>query len=135
MFSFGWGLSYAQFNYSHITASKQDVSVTVTNIGRVAGAEVAELYLGLDAATNAMPRVEHALAGFEKVMLNPGESTRITFPLKPEQLTVVDLNGARQPATGAVSVAVAGHLPSDPRAQLATNQGHVSNVALSSFNM
>ena len=109
--------------------------MTVTNVGHVAGAEVAELYLGLNAPTNALPPVKHALAGFEKVLLTPGESTRITFPLKPEQLTVVDVNGKRQPATGAVGVAVAGHLPSDPRAQLASNREHVSNVVQGSFNM
>ena len=68
-------------------------------------------------------------------MLTPGEAKRISFPLKPEQLTVVDVNGARQAATGAVSVTVAGHLPSDPRAKLASNHAHVSNVVEGSFNM
>ena len=101
----------------------------------MAGAEVAELYLGLDSPTNALPRVEYALAGFEKVMLTPGESTRISFPLTPAQLTVVDVNGVRQAATGAVTVTVAGHLPSDPRAKLASNHAHVSNVVEASFNM
>ena len=40
IFSFGWGLSYSQFSYSKLLASKASVSVTVTNTGKTAGAEV-----------------------------------------------------------------------------------------------
>ena len=77
----------------------------------------------------------YALAGFEKVVLAAGASTTVTFPLRAEQLTVVGSDGMRQPATGTVSVSVAGHLPSDPRAKLPANANHVSNVLSGSFGM
>lgn len=47
IFSFGWGLSYTQFSYSKLASSKTRITATVTNTGNVAGAEVAQLYLGL----------------------------------------------------------------------------------------
>jgi hypothetical protein len=44
-------------------------------------------------------------------------------------------DGSRVPATGTVTVAVSGHLPSDPRVQLADNAKHVSNVVEGTFTM
>ena len=41
----------------------------------------------------------------------------------------------RKPSTGTVAVAVAGHLPTDPRAKLAAYAKHVSDVAAGSFAM
>lgn len=134
IFSFGWGLSYTQFQYSNIFANATAVTVDVKNVGAVGGAEVAELYLGdLNAPTNALPPVPYALAGFEKVFLLPGDSATVTFALVPDQLTVVNSAGQRVPASGTVKVYVAGHLPSDPRASNPANSKHVSNVAESSF--
>lgn len=135
IFSFGWGLSYTKFNYSQLKASKGGVSVTVTNVGTVGGAEVAQLYIGIDGTGSGLPPVKYALQGFEKVMLAPGASSVVTFPLTAEQLTVVGSDGMRKPATGTVAVSVAGHLPSDPRAQLAANAKHASNVVVGSFAM
>jgi hypothetical protein len=77
----------------------------------------------------------YALQGFEKVMLAPGATATVTFPLRADQLTVVTAEGVRIPATGTVNVSVAGHLPSDPRAQHPENAKHVSNVVTGSFNM
>lgn len=137
LFSFGWGLSYSQYKYSALIAAKTGVTVTVTNVGGVAGAEVAQLYLGIDPAGGApnLPAVEHALQGFEKVVLAPDASATITFPLNAEQLTVVRADGYRVPATGTVKVSVAGHLPSDPRGTDPANAKHASNVVTGSFNM
>jgi len=135
VFSFGWGLTYSQFKYSALSATPTLITVTVTNVGKVPGAEVAQLYLGLDATGSSFPAVKHALAGFEKVALGPGASQSVTFPLRAEQLTVVNDKGTRIAATGTVAVAVAGHLPSDPRAALPSNANHVSNVVEGSFDM
>ena len=150
IFSFGWGLSYAKFSYANLSASSTKITATVTNVGAVAGAEVAQLYLTLPPAAAAaaadsttaaagagegpaLPAVKYALKGFDKVMLAAGASTTVEFSLKPEQLTVVGADGARVPCTGTVGVAVAGHLPSDPRAKLPANTKHVSNVVTGSF--
>jgi hypothetical protein len=80
-------------------------------------------------------KFRYALQGFEKVMLAPGATATVTFPLQAYQLTVVTAEGVRIPATGTVNVSVAGHLPSDPRAQHPENAKHVSNVVTGSFIM
>ena len=130
------GLSYSQFSYSNLAATKESVSVTVTNTGKKAGAEVAQLYLTVDGAGSALPPVPFALAGFEKVMLAPGASTKVNFQIGSEKsLTVVGVDGSRHPATGTVSVSVGGHLPSDPRAKLLANAKHASNIVTGSFVM
>ena len=132
--SFPQGLSFTQFSYSKLQASKSSVTVTVTNSGTVAGAEVAELYVGLDGAGSALPPVAHSLAGFEKVMLAPGASTTVSFAIDAEKsLTVIGSDGMRKPATGRVTISVGGHLPSDPRAALPANAQHVSSVLTGSF--
>ncbi len=56
------------------------VSATVTNVGRRAGADVAQLYLGDPAATGEPPR---QLVGFQRVQLNPGQSARVQFTITP----------------------------------------------------
>jgi hypothetical protein len=54
-------LSYSQFEYSRLSASKTLVIATVTNTGTVAGAEVAQLYIGLESAGSAanLPAVKY----------------------------------------------------------------------------
>ena len=74
MFPFGFGLSYTKFAYSGLSLSRtavngtQDVrvSATVTNVGKVAGSDVAQLYLGDPAATGEPPR---QLEGYQRVTL------------------------------------------------------------------
>jgi hypothetical protein len=63
-FPFGHGLSYTTFGYSNLTATASGVSFTLTNTGSVAGAEVAQLYLGFPASAGEPPQ---QLKGFQKV--------------------------------------------------------------------
>jgi len=136
IFSFGWGLSYSQYEYSNLTATQDAVMVCVSNIGTAAGAEVAQLYLGLQGIPgSALPPVRYALKGFQKVNILSGSSVIVRFDLKPEQLTVVHPDGSRVPAQGTVMVTVSGHLPSDPRAKLVKNVRHVSNVVTANFTL
>ena len=90
LFPFGFGLSYTQFRYSHLKLSRTlvdgvttiRVSARVTNTGGVAGADVAQLYLGMPAATGEPPR---QLVGFRRVMLAPGESKAVHFTVTPRE--------------------------------------------------
>ncbi|GAA6009883.1 hypothetical protein JCM11491_000851 [Sporobolomyces phaffii] len=71
-----------------------DISHTVTavvkNTGKVAGAEVAQLYLTFpDSTPNKMPI--RSLRGFEKPFLQPGESQTVTFELRNKDLSVWDV--------------------------------------------
>jgi beta-glucosidase len=111
MFPFGYGLSYTNFSYSHLAITPQQVantssnpgptscgcngqssrqvtvSATVTNTGKVAGSDVAQLYLGDPASAGEPPR---QLKGFQKVTLKPGQSTTVHFNLTGHDLSYWD---------------------------------------------
>ncbi|MFN8074223.1 MAG: glycoside hydrolase family 3 N-terminal domain-containing protein [Kineosporiaceae bacterium] len=61
------------------------VSVTVTNTGDVAGADVVQLYLTDSFASAVRPLVE--LVGFARVPLAPGESRVVTFDVHADRLS------------------------------------------------
>ncbi len=79
LFPFGYGLSYTTFDYSDIEASETAVSFTITNTGRMDGAEVAQVYVGKKDSSVFRPARE--LKGFAKVFLKSGESRRVTVAL------------------------------------------------------
>ena len=83
LFPFGFGLSYTTFAFSDLTArpagdGRFTVSADVTNTGRRAGTDVAQLYVG-DPASTAEPAEQ--LKGFQRVTLQPGQTTRVSFTL------------------------------------------------------
>jgi len=96
LFPFGYGLSYTTFGYSNLsvmTGGQSDpysatVGLDVTNTGGRAGAEVAQLYLGIP-ATN-VPEPPKQLKRFQKVSLQPGQTRRITFTLRARDLSYWD---------------------------------------------
>jgi beta-glucosidase len=82
-FPFGFGLSYTNFGFSHLqlkTAPSGAVTVdaTVTNTGKVPGADVVQCYVGAPAATGEPVR---QLRGFVRVDLLPGRSQIVHFAL------------------------------------------------------
>lgn len=74
-FSFGYGLSYTTFEYSDLTVTGEGVRFTVTNTGKRAGAEVAQMYVGRKDSKVIRPAKE--LKGFMKIWLEAGESKEI----------------------------------------------------------
>mgnify|MGYP000639113331 FL=1 len=82
-FAFGHGLSYTSFQYSNLKVQyankKATVTLTVKNSGKVAGAEVVQLYVQED--TPAVKRPEKELKAFTKVFLKAGEQKQITLQL------------------------------------------------------
>ena len=85
LFPFGYGLSYTTFEYSALHASMDQVSFTVRNSGKRAGAEIAEVYAGLPAAAQEPPK---RLVGWEKIPLQPGQSKTVTVRLEPKFLSI-----------------------------------------------
>ncbi len=78
-FPFGYGLSYTTFAYSDLKADEKGVTLTVTNTGKCAGAEIVQLYVAKPDAEIFRPAQE--LKGFAKVFLAPGESKTVAIPL------------------------------------------------------
>jgi beta-glucosidase len=111
LFPFGYGLSYTTFRFTDLKVSPATlantvsgpgpsscgcngqgktlatVTATVTNTGQVAGAEVAQLYLGDPKAAGEPPR---QLKGYRRVSLRPGQSATVTFPLTGHDLSYWD---------------------------------------------
>ena len=78
-FPFGFGLSYTTFVYANIEADKTKVSFDIKNTGEVAGAEIAQVYIGREQGSIYRPKKE--LKGFKKVYLEPGETKRVEIEL------------------------------------------------------
>lgn len=94
LFPFGYGLSYSRFEYSGLELKEEenriDVSLTVTNTGEYRAREIVEIYASMPESKIA--RAKKELAGFESVMLEPGESRRVTIPVLKEDLKYYDVN-------------------------------------------
>ena len=82
-FAFGHGLSYTTFDYGSLNVVSNGktatVTLTVKNTGKVAGADVAQVYIKQENST--LPRPEKELKGFQKIFLQPGEQKTITIEL------------------------------------------------------
>jgi beta-glucosidase len=115
LFPFGYGLSYTTFDYAGLTASVSGSNVTlsveVRNTGPRRGASVPQFYVR---------RVDDAdfpvrLVGWSKILLEPGETQRVTIEVDPRLLARADAaTGVWQIAAGRYVVeagANAGALP------------------------
>lgn len=78
-FPFGHGLSYTQFAYSDLHADAHSATLTVTNTGDRAGAEIVQLYVAKPNAEIFRPAQE--LKAFAKVQLAAGESKTVPLTL------------------------------------------------------
>ncbi|HRI60662.1 MAG TPA: glycoside hydrolase family 3 N-terminal domain-containing protein, partial [Saprospiraceae bacterium] len=93
LYPFGFGLSYTTFSYSEPKAGKAvfkkgenlQIGVNVTNTGSRAGEEVVQLYVR--DLVGSVTRPVKELKGFQKIMLNAGESRMLTFTLTEHDLS------------------------------------------------
>ncbi|RYH74045.1 beta-glucosidase BglX [Flavobacteriaceae bacterium 144Ye] len=89
LYPFGYGLSYTTFNYTNlkvnvVSNNTVEVSVKLTNTGKLKGKEVVQLYMQDLFASVTRPVKE--LKGFELVELDPNESKTINFTLSKNEL-------------------------------------------------
>lgn len=121
LYPFGFGLSYTTFSYTapslsggtfkaaDINSGKTKVTVTaeVKNTGTVVGEETVQFYINQRGTSVARPVRE--LKGFQKVILQPGESKRVEFTLGTAELAFwnIDMKDIVEPAE--VTVWVAGN--------------------------
>lgn len=92
LYPFGYGLSYAKFEYGDLQLSsttlkgnqKLTATVAVKNTGSLTGKEVVQLYIRDLVGTITRPVQE--LKGFNKIELAPGETKQVSFEITPELL-------------------------------------------------
>ena len=95
LYPFGHGLSYTTFDFARLRTDKPalardgqlEVSVDVTNTGKVAGDAVPQLYVQHLGSKVARPAQQ--LAGFSRVHLAPGETKTVRIPLKASAARVL----------------------------------------------
>jgi beta-glucosidase len=83
LFPFGHGLSYTNFKYDEMVVSTVNkittVKLNVTNIGKVVGKEVVQLYVHKESPQMKRPAKE--LKAFNKIDLSPGQTKQVTLTL------------------------------------------------------
>jgi len=98
LFPFGYGLSYTTFEYDKLKLSSNQisegesitVSAEITNSGNASGEEVVQLYIRDLVGSTTRPIKE--LIDFRKIDLNIGETKKVEFRIRTEQLKVLDNN-------------------------------------------
>ncbi|KAK9481623.1 glycosyl hydrolase family 3 N terminal domain-containing protein [Lipomyces starkeyi] len=118
LYEFGFGLSYTNFSMSNlsirnvygnnnITARPPPAAIApggnptlydvlfratavITNTGSVGGAAVPQLYLSLPQTPGDTPTPVKVLRGFEKVSIQPGQSTTVSFDLMRRDISYWD---------------------------------------------
>ena len=116
LYPFGYGLSYTTFSYGELRVLNEAVNagdpvaaeVTVTNTGKLAGDEVAQLYLLFPNEPGAPLR---ALRAFQRVHLEAGASQKVRFELKARDLSMVTAAGDPVIAEGEYTISVGGGQP------------------------
>ena len=118
LYPFGHGLSYTSFAYSHLKVSGGQVTFTVTNTGKRAGAEIAQIYVGAEDSSVLRPKKE--LMSFVRVELAPGKKQTVTVPLELPAIRTEEGALLTENARYVVSV---GASVSDIRLQTSLNAG------------
>lgn len=98
LFPFGYGLSYTDYLYNDINLNRTcigkndtiQISFNITNIGNIAGEEIAQLYIGY--TNSSVDRALRDLKGFKKVCLQPDETKTVNLDLSSSDLAYYDVN-------------------------------------------
>ena len=112
LYAFGYGLSYTKFSFNNLRLEKSTIHsgettyalIDVTNTGKLPGEEVIQLYIR--DLVSSVTRPVKELKGFEKINLQPGESTTVRLCISPEQLsfTGIDMIHRVEPGEFAIMI-------------------------------
>ena len=120
LYEFGYGLSYTKFKYSNpklLNTSFDDdsnikVEVAVTNIGKMDGDEIVQLYIRDNISSATRPVKE--LKGYKRINLKVGETKNVVFEITPESLAFydIDMNYVVEPGTFKIMTGSSSHFKS-----------------------
>jgi len=113
LFPFGYGLSYTTFAYSNYAvhaapspSGQATVTFDVTNTGKRAGAEVAQVYVGAP-ANNYVAEPLKQLRAYTKVVLQPAQTAHVSLPIDARAVSFWNTaSHSWQPETGCHPVMV-----------------------------
>ena len=94
-YPFGYGLSYTSFSYSELnvpevySGGKIQIRFKIKNIGKVSGAEIAQLYVCPNESDVIRSHIE--LKGFQKIYLHPREEKEVILELDERSFSVYDV--------------------------------------------
>ena len=112
LYAFGHGFSYTTFKYSDLKIIKKslepnedlEVSLKVTNTGKMDGAEVVQLYIRDVEASVTRPVQQ--LRGFKKIYLKKGKSVKLTFKMPLELAACVNYDRKFMIEAGKIEVQI-----------------------------
>ncbi len=122
-FPFGHGLSYTDFKYGKATVDRAEgtandvytITVPVTNVGKVKGKEVVQLYVS--DVKSSVDRPVKELKGFSKVELAPGETQQVSITVKGSDLGYFDADSHQWVVEPGVFEALVGSSSADIRSK------------------
>src|SRR5882724_9321927 len=116
LYPFGYGLSYTSFRYDKLTwavigkaGDSVKIMVDVTNTGKMAGDEVAQVYCSRREAPVPIPI--RSLVAFKRIHLFPGETKTLMFSIPPNAFSIIDDKMQKVILPGAFTFSVGGAQP------------------------
>ncbi|MEM6866649.1 MAG: glycoside hydrolase family 3 C-terminal domain-containing protein, partial [Bacteroidota bacterium] len=120
LYEFGYGLSYATFEYDKMQIPKNmvagedlNVKIEVENTSDIRGEEVIQVYIQNPSADQYNPH--KTLAAFGRERFAPGEKKTLTFKINKEQFSSVDPRGEKVIVPGTYEISIGGAQPSKGR--------------------
>ena len=114
-YPFGYGLSYAEFEYSNAEFDGGYVSVDVKNVSDVDSDEVVQVYCK---NASVFAPVNPALVGYARVHLKAGETKNVKILLSDRAFTVINDEGEIENETVSARLFVGGSQPDKRSVQL-----------------
>ncbi len=117
LYPFGYGLSYAKFEYSDLEAPKSvkanesaKIKVSVKNTSNIDADEVVQLYTSTeDAGTGVTPI--RRLSDYQRVSIKAGETKVVELEVEPLSISVLEGKRERKVKSGVVKFSVGGGQP------------------------
>ncbi len=117
LYPFGYGLSYATFDYANLSAptsikagESAKIVVEVKNTSKVDADEIVQLYVSTEGAGVGKTPLRR-LADYKRVPLKAGESKYVTLEVEPESISVLKGKQQRFVESGVVKFSVGGGQP------------------------
>ncbi|UCH14611.1 MAG: glycoside hydrolase family 3 C-terminal domain-containing protein [Bacteroidales bacterium] len=106
LFPFGFGLSYTSFEYSNLKVTPEiipvdgtaEVTVDITNSGKVKGDEIVQLYIHDLVSLPTRPVKE--LKDFKRITIEPGKTETVKFLITKEKLEAFGMDMKREVQPG-----------------------------------